>query len=742
MSSPGNALGTSAAGSPNVKWQIDIPGLSQLIVNLGASGLKQLAMAGVDVHSVGCLLLLANLTPTSIEYRRELNRVRELQRQERIWLYKVVEIGAATNFLADQLLKTRAGENVLALLSALLPLLPEQVFTTVLLDCFQSYGVPPESTPGLGQIAKIRAALCPYSSRTDIKDRVVQFHGLFKRLTSNKDLEISMSIPSPDVIPKILSELHKLVTHEAPYILHYHGMSGAAWVAAYACKVLGLGVCAIIATGQVISLSAGHDNARVVLYLGSPRQEFSLWQNGKIEDMISISGPNTIELKDTLWHVSCDNINFLEYHLHNIQQDSQIWDDLSHAVVVEAILILQGLTTSKWEHLDNYIGYHILPIQNRMLRILRILGFNPQPREYYILDDRKLKDTYESFNFDRELILRKYDMMAVAKLAVILAFTNWDTTIRSLSIQLFKSPLYQELHSGQIFNAIKGLNDTHINSIAGIPWVQILRGFIYCTVGDSPLRGEPMWADVCLALELDGIVVLRHTISQQSLPNLEGLMWAVYPGRIIALGEKCQRIRDESSDRPQGYGCESRKHLVKAIPALNKPNNLFPNLSLQYFVSVARDTVWVKAQLSIDESTVGHVSPSMIADNIMAMFISKSCPHLKKLLSDSPQYPFGPNYIHWAEGLALSPGDVDLLLTDDPFVPKSYDFIIQQVDNNRLGQWLACGASALSDKFMLYERILIWQHESCLDCIVRDIFKQTSSKRLVVVIVTDTTSET
>lgn len=66
MLSPGSAVSPSAAGAANVQWQIDIPGLSELIVNLGAGGLKQLATAGVAVHSVGRLLLLDNFTPTTI----------------------------------------------------------------------------------------------------------------------------------------------------------------------------------------------------------------------------------------------------------------------------------------------------------------------------------------------------------------------------------------------------------------------------------------------------------------------------------------------------------------------------------------------------------------------------------------------------------------------------------------------------------------------------------------------------
>jgi len=53
--------------------------LGQLIANFGANGLKQPAMAGADVHSVGYLLIMANLTPVAIEYCQELKGIWESQ---------------------------------------------------------------------------------------------------------------------------------------------------------------------------------------------------------------------------------------------------------------------------------------------------------------------------------------------------------------------------------------------------------------------------------------------------------------------------------------------------------------------------------------------------------------------------------------------------------------------------------------------------------------------------------------
>jgi hypothetical protein len=52
-----NALAASSRSGP--AWQVDIPGLSQLILSAGSYGLKQLACSGVDVHSIGCMLMIA-----------------------------------------------------------------------------------------------------------------------------------------------------------------------------------------------------------------------------------------------------------------------------------------------------------------------------------------------------------------------------------------------------------------------------------------------------------------------------------------------------------------------------------------------------------------------------------------------------------------------------------------------------------------------------------------------------------
>lgn len=71
---------TPSGRSNDLNWQIDIPGLAQLLLRFGADGLKRLQLSGVDIHTVGCMLYLGEMTPASVAFRSKLQKVREIQR--------------------------------------------------------------------------------------------------------------------------------------------------------------------------------------------------------------------------------------------------------------------------------------------------------------------------------------------------------------------------------------------------------------------------------------------------------------------------------------------------------------------------------------------------------------------------------------------------------------------------------------------------------------------------------------
>jgi hypothetical protein len=82
MSNTGVISSTSGIGARSVQWQADIPGLTQLILRIGARGLKKVALAGVNVHTLSCLLMIGGCTPASTACRRALLRCRNAQRRE------------------------------------------------------------------------------------------------------------------------------------------------------------------------------------------------------------------------------------------------------------------------------------------------------------------------------------------------------------------------------------------------------------------------------------------------------------------------------------------------------------------------------------------------------------------------------------------------------------------------------------------------------------------------------------
>ncbi len=283
--SSSNAL---AAGGGGVGWQVDLPGLASLVLNLGASGLKRFAEAGVDFHTILCMGEIAEKCAASNEYRRELAACRQAQRKQAQWLYKMVEIGAATNFVADELLKKRAGENVVALMSAILPVMSETSCDNLLLTLFEACNTPLDKTPGFGQLRAIRETLTPLARKTQFKDRAFQYHVFSRQLldanADNATTPAYESIPSEETAVKVILALSRLVREDPGLILAYHGLRGSGWVIAYARHVLGLPVCVLRSPSMPVPISGDYQSARVLVYLYEEENKCEILLNRNVQD--------------------------------------------------------------------------------------------------------------------------------------------------------------------------------------------------------------------------------------------------------------------------------------------------------------------------------------------------------------------------------------------------------------------------------------------------------------------------
>ncbi|RDW90059.1 uncharacterized protein DSM5745_01834 [Aspergillus mulundensis] len=388
------------------QWQIDITGLSQLIFSAGAHGLKQLALAGVDPHTIGCMLMIAEYTPASQDFRTKLSKARQQQRMDRLWLHKLVEIGASTNFLADQMLKTRAGENVVALMAAVATVMDEQNCTAVLLSLFEAAKASLDNTPGILQLQNIRKCLASLASKMGFSEKTLQYHHFFLSLLGRKDEGESQrpkespyeGLPDVKDMPKMIQLMHRLIISEdGRCVVRYTGLRGAAWMATYASYILGLRICAVTADGTAVPMTSSYEGAQVIFEVSAPESTGGLYQEGDLQDLISLeTAPVSI---NSGWRVDCSVVDFVNLHHPDLRQSQPA--PFSRISTFAAIELLNEISTfsqsfdpvespatwyrSQYPHSKGFLSFTqaALPdIQARALRILKILGFRPPESGY------------------------------------------------------------------------------------------------------------------------------------------------------------------------------------------------------------------------------------------------------------------------------------------------------------------------------------------------------------------------
>ena len=378
----------SGQGS-GIGWQVNLPSFGSLALNLGVAALKQLATAGVSEHTLQCMLMIAEVCPASNEYRREISKCRQEQRKTAVWMCKTVELGTATNFVADELLKTRAGENVVALVSAVLPVMSEDSCDSVILGLFDDSGASSNTTPGFSQLQLLRAVLAPLLRKTDFKDKAFHYQSFLKRLlVDNKSLpstfldKVYDSIPSGETMVHMIQMLFELVQEGGRKIMAYHGLKGATWCITYARHVLGLAVCVLRTTVDLVPINGDYKNARVPVYIFEDESRCDILLRGNETDFFDVKG--TERGGSCGWTIDTHNTNVLDCYLPP-----------SELVRTRAVDIVASLVHHHTEYLARliftyssgdpnleefglvkYSVYCLPPVRERASRILGHLGFN------------------------------------------------------------------------------------------------------------------------------------------------------------------------------------------------------------------------------------------------------------------------------------------------------------------------------------------------------------------------------
>ncbi|KAL8665415.1 MAG: hypothetical protein Q9202_002308 [Teloschistes flavicans] len=720
-------------------WQVDIPSLSNLVASAGAHGLKQLALSGVDIHTLGCMLMVSELIPACQDFRLNLNTRREKQRGERRWLFNAVELGAGTSFLVDHLLKTRAGENVLSLMASIVPLLSPEACVVALSSLFDIAGVKPDHTPGVGQLHKLRNAVVPFSQSVGFQERVLQYHALFERIVGPRsdpdELGPYDAMPDKHTLSRIVQCCHKIATAENTTVLVWKGFTGSGWVAAYASCILGFPVCAINGAGEQLPINDHYARAKVFLHLAAESSTCEIHIEGHLSEFIHVNGLGPLSDCGS-WSIDCLELNFLRHNLPDFSVPSFV-GTFSEIVAMQTLNQLP-LALAAFHETQPVPGFQpymldVLPrIQARSMDILALLGFYRQEvagfrpdedRQWHnSLNDPDLAKDFKDFieqhpdqyrihhicpealfrTFKRRLPEQPSDdamthicdvLNTAVWLASTLAFTDWNSGLRKIAARNFhaSSSYFKRRFSGK--RICLDILETCVNARRSMT-----------------LRKLDMFDPDWVALNFDGVIILRTLAVSESIHKAQGKVYSLLAGHILFDGEQKEALLQEP-----GYTLPSSSRSIRSGLTHKQqigPENFVPSLQSRQFFSGSGETLFVRHEILKDQVLFAFASPASIAMATLDSWVALPCQHSYYSVIDRNIQIFSDS---WPEHFRFSAGILYDCRSDDPVISILY----QQVDNNELGQWLMYSAKNFVDSNVIVVHIL--QRETCINCILNRI---------------------
>lgn len=762
-----------ASGSV-VGWQVDIPSLTNLVGNLGVEGLKKLQMCGVDIHTLSCLAVLGELTPATIQYRTQLQKRRQKQRAETWWMHSLVEFGCGTNFVVDELLKTRSGENILALLSAVISVY-EEPSTEVLNLLFEKQRASPYNTPSITQFDNLRSVCLPLARAMNFKDHLAELHlWLNSEFLGINTFSATNAVPDAKLMAEIVVTLKELSTHneDSPRKLIFYGICGAAWLLVYSWKILGLNVCLIHKDGRVHPVQGDYESASIIIV---PHTE----NPSEVVHNIGWSANTIISKQPTLatqlnWVVSCadDGVNFFDLCCGFKVDNPQEIGDLIYSIAVEYV---QRRIT--WLHQENrvagtclYYELHLETLLAGLREILYLLGlprhlsFKSDWRGSFIScspgNDLKHLFSSEGVVFDANNILcwanrplhltlpsesrfghsKSRDPAAqpcvciwnhlnrvvknLAYLASSLAFTDWAHGFRKISINMVFQVTNGALggiqdryyfstvyHKTTVNKNIAEMGDRF--SLTRLSFVDTLRSILCASVDTQ--RSTQLQSFDTIGIDLDGLLLIDYRSIETSLKP--GPIFILREGEFSLAGDRRQTVtasqysmRDEPRLPPEEY------------PSL-QPYDGFKDGSLSVSASLTKSTIFLhyswsgmvrgaKSTLTIDIANICH--------HISSLLVTAPCQHsfMAPLITRKLERQSHPSIHRW-----LVDDTSTVWMKMDTFSQITYSvadhnlyisdsvYHLYPTLNNALGQWAAL--STIPPQVVHFN---ILQRGACLSC--------------------------
>ncbi|KAI4231309.1 MAG: hypothetical protein LQ349_005697 [Xanthoria aureola] len=756
------------------RWQSDFPLLSSLILNVGAAGLKRIAGTGVHVHTLLCMGEIAGLCPASPTYRQEINFCRQQQRKQSIWLNDTVEIGTASNFVADELLQTRAGENILALLSTVVPILSEDECDRFILELFNECGVNADKTPGIGQLQAFRHTLLPLARKPSFKDGVYecQFH-LNGFLPDEMD-PLDSSIPAVETLVQLVLLFRRLIK-DSSRTLSFHGRQGASWAIAYARQVLGLPVCISRTLKDPVPIEGGYQGSRVLVYLSEKESKCELLETGIVKEVVvpaKGSGPLA------RWLVDVDNVDLKALHIPVYPACGpaipEIMGSLIPVLIAHNIRYLDRLDINldfefKFGKVQSYLEYCQPQIRQRGLEILRIMGFgmssgresgmdrwedhikfrdcdggfelSPGPTWLQLLlakpgvDDADTSSGNEhgppALHFTHEGRRSLGTMCMFAEMASWLAFSNWGKNNRTLSATALAFGIHnicgwnhtriesehrpQSVFPGnwEISNGCIRYQSGELPLSQKIDRTQAIYGYLTYILGcgSTTTPTKPSAPDV-IVMEVDGHVMTRASPKRYSI-DFEAVFFNLYSGHISIGGERRSSIRQK--DQVIDSQILFLEHDGELCPSNAFSKILMLPVTLEHCrTHVERsDHVFVQHKEKSSKLLCSVLGPTMMSDDLVSMFVTNTCSHGYHKPFLRPESPSEKMGLWIGSGSGLNAGDkVPFDPSSDALPPEKPNIFFQDVDQNPAGQWIAAYNRTSSPcSYML-------QRNMCTECTV------------------------
>ncbi|KAF2239186.1 hypothetical protein EV356DRAFT_502172 [Viridothelium virens] len=670
---------TSFNRSNDPSWQIDIPGLAQLLLRFGADGLKRLQLSGVDIHAIGCLLYLGEITPASVAFRSKLQKTRDIQRSKTWWIHEVAQYRSGVNFVVDELLKIRAGENILALFTAIISTLEESSIEVLNL-LFDKFGAGMQNTPSIAQLENIRSVCLNLARDMDFKDRLAEFHHWLITQTSHEGatpINYEEAIPSTTTIVDLVGILKDMSTQamDRRSRLAYYGPCGAAWLMLYAKEILGFSVCLVFRNGDTIPLSGEFSAADVLLFLQASDTTDVFKCLERPSDIITLTSAPRDQSLLLDWQLSCGEggVDFFALICRWNMKDRQEIGDLIYSISAEYIE-RRVACRGHGDHPrcnETYHGQNVASMLNVLRQTLHLIGLPDQ-----FTRKTSWRDDHFSHNFvdgtpRAELILRQFSSMLqdtdqstihrcghtrlqpreittpfsiclrchlydvvreIAYFSSSLVFSDWYLAFKKVSHRRLLTggdSLAQLAYTGfgDLYDSpgskelhIEGFNETGLVGLANE---------LAAICSDSAYASDLIQSNKhkFLGISIDGTLMVNYRAIE---PNLRPGPWLILrDGQFSLHGE--QRSLLVASLHHGSSSCGHGENIKNPIT----PTDLFPRIILSVKASLQRDTI--RMQYTVSYESKGDNGGSMrfemdvpvlnISDGLQVLHVGPSCPH-------------------------------------------------------------------------------------------------------------------